>query len=281
MTATDEVKDTISKELNTALKDMKCELESLVSKNKQCLLSHSKMVDAITKESDLKVLKKEEELVATLKELEKSEFNLSNYMEEIEKLKAVPYANTGLADLSRQLGAAEQLNRDLEKRLDDQALILSKTDLAFETKTELLKAKDEIIGNLKAIIENIRGEILVVKGQGNDTSNLTSVDVDSQLSKHDQQVGCGDNSSVEGKSRETEKLENSVKDCCDFLQNHGINGAIFNGFLTWVDIQRKSVPENMWKLQSRKRYTKEEISLAKEIIWRTAGDSLFGKIIRR
>ena len=82
--------------------------------------------------------------------------------------------------------------------------------MAFETKTELLKAKDEIIGNLKAIIENIRGEILVVKGQGNDTSNLTSVDVDSQLSKHDQQVGCGDNSSVEGKSPETEKLENSV-----------------------------------------------------------------------
>ena len=154
--------------------------------------------------------------------------------------------------------------------------------MAFETKTELLKAKDEIIGNLKAIIENIRGEILVVKGQGNDTSNLTSLDVDSQLSMHDdQQVGCGDNSSVEGKSPETEKLENSVKDCCDFLQNHGINGAIFNGFLTWVDIQRKSVPQNMWKLQSRKSFTKEEISLAKEAIWRTAGDSLIGKIIRR
>ena len=134
---------------------MKCELESLALKNEQCVLSHYKMVDTITKESDLKVLKKEEELAATLKELEKSEFNLSNYMEEIEKLKAVPYANTGLADLSRQLGAAEQLNRDLEKRLDDQALILSKTDLAFESKTELLKAKDEIVRNLKAIIENI------------------------------------------------------------------------------------------------------------------------------
>ena len=64
VTATDEVKDTIINELNTALKDMKCELESLVSKNEQCVLSHSKMVDAITKESDLKVLKKEEELAA-------------------------------------------------------------------------------------------------------------------------------------------------------------------------------------------------------------------------
>ena len=121
----------------------------------------------------------------------------------------------------------------------------------------------------------------MVKGQGNDTSNLTSVDVDSQISKHDQQVGCGDNSLVEGKLPETEKLENSVKDCCEFLQNHGTNGAIFNGFLTWVDIQHKSVPENMWKLLSRKSFTKEEISLAKEAIWRTAGDSLIGKIIRR
>ena len=147
----------------------------------------------------------------------------------IEKLKAVPYANTGLADLSRQLGAAEQLNRDLEKRLDDQALILSKTDLAFESKTELLKAKEEIIGNLKAIIENIRGQRTRKRHiQFDVTSNLTSVDVDSQLSKHEQQVGCGDNSSVEGKSPETEKLENNVKDCCDFLQNHGTNGAIFN-----------------------------------------------------
>ena len=65
MTAADEVKDTIIEELNTALKDMKCELESLVSKNEHCVLSHSKMVDAITKESDLKVLKKGKEVAAT------------------------------------------------------------------------------------------------------------------------------------------------------------------------------------------------------------------------
>ena len=37
----------------------------------------------------------------------------------------------------------------------------------------------------------------------------------------------------------------------------------------------------MWKVKSRKSFTKEEISLAKEAIWRTAGDSLIGKIIRR
>ena len=74
---------------------------------------------------------------------------------------------------------------------------------------------------------------------------------------------------------------NGVQDCCDFIKLHTKNGVILNGLLLWADIQRKVSPENIWKEKAVKRFDNEEITEAKELLWRTAGDSILGKMVKR
>ena len=47
----------------------------------------------------------------------------------------------------------------------------------------------------------------------------------------------------------------------DIFEKHvfDIKGVIINGFLLWVDIQRKITPENIWKAHAIKRFMKDEI----------------------
>ena len=66
--------------------------------------------------------------------------------------------NVELANLTRQLGSAEQRYTDMGKKLEDQALILHKTELAYESQTELLNAKSEIIENLKTFLEHQKND---------------------------------------------------------------------------------------------------------------------------
>ena len=54
-----------------------------------------------------------------------------------------------------------------------------------------------------------------------------------------------------------------------------------NGLLLWADIQRKVTPENIWKTQALKKFTDDEITQAKETLWRISGESVIGKISKR
>ena len=74
---------------------------------------------------------------------------------------------------------------------------------------------------------------------------------------------------------------NAVQDCCDFIKVHAMNGVILNGLLLWADIQRKVTPENIWKAQAVKTFDSEEITESKELLWRIAGDSILGKMVKR
>ena len=65
------------------------------------------------------------------------------------------------------------------------------------------------------------------------------------------------------------------------MEVYATTGVVLNGFLLWLDIQRQIKPENLWKEQAVQRFFKEEITDAKEILWRTAGDSIIGKKILR
>ena len=60
-----------------------------------------------------------------------------------------------------------------------------------------------------------------------------------------------------------------------------MNGVILNGLLLWADIQRKVTPENIWKAQAVKKFDSEEITESKELLWRIAGDSILGKMVKR
>ena len=78
-----------------------------------------------------------------------------------------------------------------------------------------------------------------------------------------------------------ETLKHGIKECCEFMEVHASNGVVLNGFLLWLDIQRQTTPGNLWKVQAVQRFLKEEITDAKEILWRTVGDSIIGKKILR
>ena len=52
-----------------------------------------------------------------------------------------------------------------------------------------------------------------------------------------------------------------------------------NDLLLWIDIERKTTTEDVWKSQALNKFTKEEITAAKEELWKIVGDA--GKLVRR
>ena len=69
-----------------------------------------------------------------------------------------------------------------------------------------------------------------------------------------------------------------VSGCIEFLKYHGNNDVILNGLL-WIDIQRKTTAEDVWKSQALNKFPKEEITAAKEELWKIVGDA--GKLVRQ
>ena len=132
---------------------------------------------------------------------------------------------------------------------------------ALKAKTELLDAKSDIIANLKTINQHLNKNICAEK----DGMNQNSI----------QETGTDDG----GTKNEIKK--NGIKECCEFIEIHAENGAAINGFLLWVNIQRHVTPENIWKSQAAIKFLKEEITEAKEILWRTSEESILGKMTKR
>ena len=83
------------------------------------------------------------------------------------------------------------------------------------------------------------------------------------------------------KPPEAEDLKPGVGECIEFVKCHAPNGALVNGFLIWVWIQRRTTPENIWKTQAVTKFTKEEITAAKEELWKISGKPTLGKMVRR
>lgn len=211
-----------------------------------------------------------------------------------------------------RLSALEKELRCMESKLEDQTVIRVKTELAYITQEKLLLAKDEIISNLKELNsqqQSRKVESLVNNSDGDSmTSNskpateiATKQDVVSRskmidLSKHyDAKIKLMSEQSdlLKGKLADAQKklddsqesrspeLKNGVKECCEFIEVHAVNGAITNGFLLWADIQRKQHPEKIWKEEAAKKFVNREITEAKEALWRISGETLLGKMIKR
>ena len=56
---------------------------------------------------------------------------------------------------------------------------------------------------------------------------------------------------------------------------------ITDAVLIWIDIQRMTTAENIWKRQALSHFTTEEISTAKNEMWSRCGEQKLGKLIRR
>ena len=115
-------------------------------------------------------------------------------------------------------------------------------ELAFETQKDLIKSKEEIIENMK-----------LIKSLSNDAQS----------------------------EMEQQELKQGVYECIEFLKYHATNGVLLNGLLLWRDIQRKTTAENVWKSQAITKFIKEEITAAKEELWKIAGEAVLGKAVRR
>ena len=166
------------------------------------------------------------------------------------------YSND-LEELIDQLELSKQSNRDLAKKIEDQTLIIQKTELTFNTKNELLKAKEEIIGNLKMIIGQLQKE------------SCEQVNGDVYLT------------SPSNANASSDQLTPRVADCIDFLKCQANNGVILNGFFIWVWIQKRTTADNIWKSQAVAKFTSTEIITAKDELWQIAGESALGKIVKR
>ena len=72
------------------------------------------------------------------------------------------------------------------------------------------------------------------------------------------------------KKRGVEKME-------DFLKNSVPNGIVMNGLLLWINIQRMTTAENIWKSQLLKKNVAEEITAAKHALWEVADENIVGR----
>ena len=47
-------------------------------------------------------------------------------------------------------------------------------------------------------------------------------------------------------------IKQGVSECIEFLKCHTNNDVILNGLLLWIDIQRKTTAEDVWKSQKER-----------------------------
>ena len=218
--------------------------------------------DALKSRSTIRNLEADrDELVKTIKSKDQE---LGEYSAQVEDLKTQLRDKDTAMDKSTP-GVNEPLTRvqDLSRVLEDKIALLSKAEELVSAKQDLLSAKDEIIGNLKTIIGKGSSSPCKTCEKGTNT-NLTS-----------------NASSKEDTSEDPQKGKNGVKESCEFIQVHAINGVVIDSFLLWADIQRKMHPENKWKGDAERNFVKTEITAAKETLWRIAGEENVGKMIKR
>ena len=108
-------------------------------------------------------------------------------------------------------------------------------------KTKLVGLNEELYGKtmeLSEVREKFNMAYLQVKKQETRLGSLSNVKTGST-----NEVGQDD-----GKG---------IKVSCEFIENHGNNGAVFNGILLWMSVLRQMCPENKWKAEAATKFTKE------------------------
>ena len=283
-----EKNDELTKEMNTLITkhEVRCSdiktleaaqtnLESLLQ-NKDEIIESQKLIiggvrkkisdtDGLKSKSVIRNLEAErEDLVNTIK---MKDSQLGEYSEQVENLKTqLREKETEISKGNSTAGSTEITapNCDMSRMLQEKTALLSKTEELVYTKQDLLDAKDEIIRNLKTIISSGESKSMCKSCEESKNKDLTS-----------------NSTRSEEESAPVATVKNGVKESCEFIQIHATNGAIMDPLLLWVNIQRKMHPEDKWKADAVKKFADTEITDAKEILWRVAGDKHLGKIVKR
>ena len=72
-----------------------------------------------------------------------------------------------------------------------------------------------------------------------------------------------------------------IKEIETFLKNSAPNGAVINGALLWMDIQRKSATDQLWRQQALSKFVDGEIVEAKNALWSIIDEEIVGRNIPR
>ena len=201
----------------------------------------------------------------SLSQLQEKDNVINEQVEKIERLKTVINEiaerdkmnidkEEELLEMHLQLKLSKQNNKTFIEKCEEQALLLRKSEQAFEAKSELVEAKNEIIGNLKSLINQ----------SGEEIEKLDFVESGMSVES--------ENGKVKGKG---------IEECCEYLKVHGTKGVILNAVLLWMNIERQMSPENVWKSTAVAKFLKDEIADAKETLWRICGDSIPLKLTKR
>ena len=248
------------------IRSLKSQIESRI--NTACADGVNNSQSDINTEAWQNIKVERDELLVLVKQKDKEIGECSVIIENLKKKiegKEVDECSTDLVMNETALKLAEMTDRnhDLTRRLEEKNTLVGKMESLVESKQDVVDAKAEVIDNLKTIITIMKSEKeVVINNEPSDmTSNVTS---------------GGESVEVE-----TPAVKNGVTESCEFLQIHGANGVIMNPFLLWVDIQRKMNPENVWKESALEKFASTEITEAKEILWRVAGQDHIGKIVKR
>ena len=213
-------------------------------------------------------------------------------------------------ELETQLVCEKGKNLTLSQKLDDAALLSERTMLAYNSQKDLADARLELINSLKREIDTIKQ---INKEQLSSNDKPVSADQDCQSMVTREKIIKITNHYDEKIKLMTENMESlktelheakskrktsdantntgnddlipchkkSVQEVFEFINAHAENGAVVNGLLLWVDIQRGMNPENIWKEQAQKRFLSEEITEGKDTLWKVCGESVLGKIVKR
>ena len=243
-------------------------LQDLIIDKDEVIDSQKVVIENFLKNSDPDTEKylKEAKNVIAWKEAE-----IVNCQKEIKRMEDIYQRNEDSNELMRQLKNEKEVKKNLIKQLDDQLLITQKTELAFKTQEQLIRAKSEIIDNLKTIISQHKNNSSPCGFCGNE-DNLMS-----KTSVSDNGVQDFTNEHKEDDILPVPGLHESL----ERLSSNALHGLIVNGFLLWADIKRRTTADKIWKAEALKHFSKEEITNAKSMLWDACDENVIGRMIRR
>ena len=249
---------------------LQTEIDSKCEVIKSMELSQSKLNDLLQDKSV--VIQSQNVIIENLR-------NSVNSKEESVELTAKKAEVTKLKEQIHQITLEKDNNANLNNKLRDQVTITKKTELTVKTLEEVVNTKIMIIENLQSIIVQLKESppsCLCTKG----TNNLTSNKVLDCIPEEEISEGgtnlSGLNESIGGVTDLP-----GLNECMMKLKNFALHGVILDGLLLWIDTQRRTVPENVWKMQTLQHFTKEEITNSKNMLWDFNKGNLLGRNISR
>ena len=178
-------------------------------------------------------------------------------------------------DLKKQNEKLEGESREKDSMIEEIKSKISEEVTRNKCLSDKLIDKTEIAKNIELAF-NLQKDLIAALKSPIQSSSIDEPETNADVTSNKNNDGGHENALAEGKT-----FPSSVNDSIDFLQIHGKNGVGFNSILLWVDIQRQIHPADVWIPAALKGFTPEEITDAKNSLWRINNGRNLPKLISR